>query len=54
MERAKNFDRTPDEVVNVVKHVHFSDFILNTYNTLVCGNVLDLQNLKPEAPNWLK
>jgi hypothetical protein len=52
MERAKNFERAQQKVVRVVKHVSLDNFILDAHNSNMCGNVLDLQNLRPEAPLW--
>jgi hypothetical protein len=53
-ERARNFDRADEDVASVVKHIRFADFILDAHDVNICGNVLDLQNLKQEAPHWIK
>lgn len=52
-ERARNFERPKEENVDVVKHCNLYDFVLKAHDTDVCGNVLDLKNLRPEAPYWV-
>lgn len=54
MERGKNFVRATDDIKTFVKHMPLNDFILDAHNTKVCGNVLDLPNLRPESPQWIR
>lgn len=53
-ERSANFHRRDEDVVEYVKRCKFSDFILDAHNPTVCGNVLDLPNVRPEAPTWIR
>ncbi|KIM90473.1 hypothetical protein PILCRDRAFT_1764 [Piloderma croceum F 1598] len=53
MECALNFSRSDDEQKEVVKVTDLTEFILNVHDTSVCGNVLDLLNLRPDAPQWI-
>lgn len=52
MERAKKFARKKQQ--NVVKIMDLTDFILDAHNTESCGNVLDLQRLRRDAPQWIE
>jgi len=53
MERARNMNRLAAEIKPVVKHKPLEQFILEAHDQNVCGNVLDLPNLRPEAPHWI-
>src|ERR1700675_499769 len=52
MERAKNLSRKKQE--NVVKLMDLSEFILDAHDTKSCGNVLDLQRLRQDTPQWIE
>ena len=52
MERAKNFSRKKQH--NIVKLMDLKEFILDAHNTESCGNVLDLQRLRQDAPQWIE
>src|ERR1700722_4827048 len=52
MERAKNFSRKKQQ--SVVKVMDFTEFILDAHNTKSCGNVLNLQWLRKNAPQWIE
>jgi hypothetical protein len=54
MERAKNFGRPANKTQPVIKYKPLDEFILKTHDVNVCGNVLDLPNLRPEAPYWIQ
>ena len=52
MERAKNFSRNKQE--NIVKVMDLTEFILDAHDTKSCGNVLDLQRLRQDTPQWIE
>jgi len=52
MERARNFSRKKQQ--SVVKVMDLTEFILDAHNTKSCGNVLDLQRLRQDAPQWIE
>jgi hypothetical protein len=52
MERGKNFSRNKQQ--NVVKLMGLTEFVLNAHDTKSCGNVLDLQRLRQDAPQWVE
>jgi hypothetical protein len=52
MERAKNFVRKKQQ--SVVKLMDLTEFVLDAHNTKSCGNVLDLQRLRQDAPQWIE
>lgn len=52
MERAKNFANTKQQ--NIVKTMDLTEFILDAHNIESCGNVLDLQRLRQDAPQWVE
>jgi hypothetical protein len=52
MERAQNLSRKKQE--NVVKLMDLTKFILDAHDTKSCGNVLDLQRLRQDAPQWIE
>jgi hypothetical protein len=54
MECGLNFSRSDDEQKEVVKVTDITEFILSAHDPSVCGNVLDLQNLWPNAPQWIQ
>jgi hypothetical protein len=39
---------------NIVKLMDLTDFILDAHNTKSCGNVLDLQRLRQDTPQWIE
>ena len=52
MERAKNFSQKKKQ--NIVKLMDLTEFILDAHNTESCGNVLDLQRLRQDTPQWVE
>jgi hypothetical protein len=52
MERAKNFVRKKQQ--SIVKLMDLTEFVLDAHNTKSCGNVLDLQRLRQDAPQWIE
>ena len=51
---AKNFGRPANKAQPIIKYKPLDEFILNTHDVNVRGNVLDLPNLRPEAPYWIQ
>jgi hypothetical protein len=54
MERGLNFLRSDDEQKEVVKVTDIKEFVLSAHDPSVCGNVLNLQNLRPNTPQWIQ
>jgi hypothetical protein len=52
--RGKNFDSPQDQIQPIHKSTTIEEFILEAHNPKTCGNLLDLQNLRPEAPTWIR
>jgi len=52
MERARNFSRKKQQ--NIVKLMDLTEFVLDAHDTKSCGNVLDLQRLRQDTPQWLE
>jgi hypothetical protein len=53
--RARNFNRGEDEEdEDYIKVTNIKEFLLDAHDPNVCGNVLDLPNYNPEAPQWIR
>lgn len=53
MERAQNYHRG-ENVIPIHKSSTIEEFVLDAHNVNQCGNLLDLQNLNPQLPTWMK
>lgn len=56
MVRERNVGKQPEdqEEEDTDTYKPLSDFILDAHDLNTCGGVLELPNLRPEAPFWLK
>jgi hypothetical protein len=54
MVRAQNFHRTLEDVAATHKASTLEEYVLDAHNINECGNLLDLQNLSPQLPTWMK
>jgi hypothetical protein len=52
--RAQSFTapQTPSRTIH--RTTTIEDFLLEAHSHKTCGNLLDLQNMRPEAPTWMK
>lgn len=51
-ERAANYDRSVN--VPIHKATTIAEFVLDAHDPQICGNLLDLQNLRAQCPTWMK
>jgi hypothetical protein len=52
--RAQNFTAPQDQMRSIHKSTTIEDFIFEAHGHKTCGNLLDLQNMRPEAPTWIR